>query len=58
MNYLIYSYKLSVTFEQIQDTRHRQHDRLSSSPRQSKDSQDNNVMTNEDWDSFLVLVRY
>ena len=45
---LIHNDGLSVTFEQIQDVCRRRHDRLSSSPRQSKDSQDNNVMTDED----------
>ena len=54
----IYSYGLFVTFEQTQDVRRRRHDRLSSSPRQFKDSQDSNVMTNKDWDPLLVLVRY
>ena len=44
----IYNYRLSVTFEQTQDVRRRRHDRLPSSPRQSKDFQDSNVMTDKD----------
>ena len=48
INCLIHSYRLFVTFEQIQDVRRRRHDKLPSSPRQSKGSQDNNVMTDED----------
>ena len=54
----IHSYELSVTFEQTQDARRRRHDRLPPSPRQFKDSQDSNVMTDEDWGSPPVLVRY
>ena len=53
----IHNYELFVTFEQTQDTRRRRHDRLSSSPRQFKDSQDSNVMTDEDWGPPPVLVR-
>ena len=44
----IHNYGLSVTFEQTQDVRRRRHDRLPSSPRQSKGSQDSNTMTDED----------
>ena len=43
-----HSYGLSVTFEQTQDVRRRRYDRLPSSPRQSKDSQDSNTMTDKD----------
>ena len=52
----IYSHGLFVTFEQIQDVRRRRHDRLSSSFRQFKDSQDSNVMTDKDWGPSSILV--
>ena len=53
-----HSYGLPVTFEQTQDVRRRRYDRLPPSPRQSKDSQDSNVMADEDWGPPPVLVRY
>ena len=54
---LIHNYELFVTFKQTQDVRRRRHDRLSSSPRQFKGSQDSNVITDEDWSPSSVLVR-